>query len=289
MGKEYIIFQERELFGVRTLEGNVIITPQYIEMHPFWCGLAMVRNTAYQYAYIDTSNRQVIPFGLYSWCDPTFTCGFARVLMDGKWGIIDTMGNIIVPIKYDKIWTLNEDYLYSVKAFINDNEERLNLHRLTNMVILDGLQYIKIYSIDELKELTNCGKLIVKSDKQSHELFFTYGSNIGKVALEGIPHEPIIAIVSNSHGNIFPLLMEKKDVGCSSFMKNKIKSTLKVISNNNEYKSCSSKVNHMYDADNRSDLYGYEQDYYDGWNREDIESGLADAYENDQSARWNNY
>lgn len=37
--------------------------------------------------------------------------------------------------------------------------------------------------------------------------------------------------------------------------------------------------------DNWSDPYGDEQAYYDGWSREDVESGLADAYENDLSAR----
>lgn len=36
---------------------------------------------------------------------------------------------------------------------------------------------------------------------------------------------------------------------------------------------------------NWSDPYGNEQAYYNGWSREDVESGLADAYENDLSAR----
>ena len=44
--------------------------------------------------------------------------------MAGKWGIIDTLGNVIVPFKYDKIWALKEEYLFSVKAFINEKEER---------------------------------------------------------------------------------------------------------------------------------------------------------------------
>jgi hypothetical protein len=44
----------------------------------------------------------------------------------------------------------------------------------------------------------------------------------------------------------------------------------------------------MNDADNLSDPYGDEQVYYDGWSREDVESGLADAYDGDLDARWNN-
>lgn len=34
--------------------------------------------------------------------------------------------------------------------------------------------------------------------------------------------------------------------------------------------------------------YGDEQAYYDGWNREEVENGLYDAYEGDIDARWNN-
>ena len=44
----------------------------------------------------------------------------------------------------------------------------------------------------------------------------------------------------------------------------------------------------MNDVDNWSDPYGDEEEYYGGWSREDVESGLADAYECDLDARWNN-
>lgn len=122
MDKDYIIFQENGLFGAKNQRGEIIIQPQYMEMQPFSCGLSLVRNHQYQYAYIDINNKQVIPFGKYFWCDPQFTCGFARVI-DGKWGIIDTLGNVIVPFKYDKIWTLKEEYLFSIKAFINEKRK----------------------------------------------------------------------------------------------------------------------------------------------------------------------
>ena len=123
MDKEYIIFQEDSLFGAKDQKGKVIIPPQYMEMQLFSCGLSLVRNHQYQYAYIDINNKQVIPFGKYSWCDPQFTCGFARVMKyhyleeKNQWGIIDTLGNIVVPLKYDKIWAIKEEYLFSIKAF----------------------------------------------------------------------------------------------------------------------------------------------------------------------------
>ena len=79
MDKDYIIFQEDGLFGVKNQRGEVVIQPQYMEMQPFSCGLSLVRNRQYQYAYIDILNRQIIPFGKYIWCDPQFTNNYARV------------------------------------------------------------------------------------------------------------------------------------------------------------------------------------------------------------------
>lgn len=224
MDKSYIIFQENGLFGVKNRIGKVVIQPQYLEMQPFNCGLSLVKNQQYEYGYIDITNRQAIPFGLYSWCDPQFTCGFARViecvhhekekslLMAGKWGIIDTLGNVIVPFKYDEIWALKEEYLFSVKAFINEKEEILNLHELATNVIFDGLTYIKIYSAEEFKDLTNCNRILVKQCQDTGILYFTYGANIGYVYLNSIPKEPVISLVVNSSGKIFPLLMEKSDI-----------------------------------------------------------------------------
>lgn len=65
MSEDYVIFQEDGLFGCKNPNGEVVIQPQYMEMYPFSCGLSLVRNTRYQYAYIDVTNRQVVPFGTY--------------------------------------------------------------------------------------------------------------------------------------------------------------------------------------------------------------------------------
>lgn len=273
MDKDYIIFQENGLFGAKNQGGKVIITPQYTEMQPFGCGLSLVRNDQYQYAYINANNKQVIPFGEYSWCDPQFVCGYARVL-DNFWGIIDTLGNIIVPLKYDKIWTIKEEYIFSIKAFIGDEMQILNLHQLANKTIFDGLKYLKICSIEEFKNLVNCEKLFVRVMPNTNQLYFTYGCNIGLVAAIEFPKEPVIAIVANSSGKIFPLCLEKGDIGKTTLPIATVVLKKKVYSR-------------IDDTDNWSDPYGDEQAYYGGWSREDVESGLADAYEGDLDARWN--
>ena len=270
MDKDYIIFQENGLFGAKNQRGEIIIQPQYMEMQPFSCGLSLVRNHQYQYAYIDINNKQVIPFGKYFWCDPQFTCGFARVI-DGKWGIIDTLGNVIVPFKYDKIWTLKEEYLFSIKAFINEKEERLNLHELATNTIFDCLTYICTYSVEAFKDLVNCNHIYVKEMPNTGQLYFTYGVNIGLVYLKAIPQEPVISIVANSSGKIFPLLMEKADIGKTTLPPTKA-TPKRIISKTSAHKTSfwdyeSGKMN---DADDWNDPYGDEQAFYSGWNREDV-------------------
>ena len=295
MDKDYIIFQENGLFGAKNQRGEIVIQPQYMEMQPFSCGLSLVRNHQYQYAYIDINNKQVIPFGKYSWCDPQFTCGFSRVMEyhyleeKNKWGIIDTLGNIVVPLKYDIIWAIKEEYIFSLRAFLGDKEERIDLHQLGNKVIFDGLTYICTYSVEAFKELVHCKKLYVKVQPNTRQLYFTYGANIGFVSLKGMPKEPVISIVVNSSGKIFPLLMEKSDIGKNtlSLAKAAPKRTIsKVASHKTSFWDYESEK--MNDTDNWSDPYGDEQAYYGGWSREDDESGLADAYEGDSDARWNN-
>lgn len=111
-------FQENGLFGAKNQRGEIVIQPQYMEMQPFSCGLSLVRNHQYQYAYIDIKNRQVIPFGKYSWCDPQFTNNYARVKLKDNihWGIIDNLGEIAIYPNLDYIAPLE-----SCKSFGNYN------------------------------------------------------------------------------------------------------------------------------------------------------------------------
>lgn len=145
----------------------------------------------------------------------------------------------------------------------------------------DGLTYINTYSVKEFKLLANCETLYVKSLPHVNQLFFTYGCNIGFVAVAGVPKEPMIAIVINSSGRIFPLLMEKSDIGKTTLPIAKVifnkKSTSKTYSRRTSFWGYEEE--RMNDVDNWSDPYGDRQAFYDGWSREDVESGLADAYE----------
>ena len=114
MDKDYIIFQEDGLFGVKNSKEEIVIPPQYMEMQPFSCGLSLVRNHQYQYAYIDTLNRQIVTFGKYIWCDPQFTNNYTRVKLKDNlhWGIIDNMGKIAIYPNLDYIAPLESFKLF---------------------------------------------------------------------------------------------------------------------------------------------------------------------------------
>lgn len=114
-----------------------------------------------------------------------------------------------------------------------------------------------MYSVEEFKQLTNCEKIHVKLNPKDNELFFTYGANIGRVAVTKIPKEPIIAIVSNSSGKIFPLLLEKTDLGKTFLPLNKAIIKKQASPKNNYHRTSfwDYEAEKMNDADNWSDLW----------------------------------
>lgn len=82
------------------------------------------------------------------------------------------------------------------------------------------------------------------------------------------------------------LLTEKCDVGKTSFPPSSIeinddsnKKGKKLASNYHKTSFWDYENEKMNDYDNWSDPFGDERAFYDGWSREDVESGLADAYE----------
>lgn len=265
------IYQENGLYGLKNDCGEVIISPQYRDFYSFSCGVACVRDTDYHYAYIDCNNKPIVPFGKYIWIDPYFTCGYARVkgysFLEKKecWGIINTLGALVVPLEYDNIWTINERYIDNLKAYKNDKECRIDLREVDKKIILDGLKYIKTYSIEEFKELFNCNVVSVKMN-DAHQLCIQYGANTGLVASRGIPNNPVISIVINSNGRLFALLHDKSCKQKTYHVKEKhTKQNERPV-----IRPC---------PNDSANFYEEERDY--------IESSYLDAFEGDESNYWN--
>jgi len=132
-------------WGAINSSGEAVIPFNYKELCQFHCGLACARDFNYHYGYINIQNEVIVPFGLYEWIDACYTTfkanilsgyyqfstkGCARVKQNGKWGIIDTSGKIIVDIKYDKIWTLSCKHLSALHAEIDGEIEYIDLLKL---------------------------------------------------------------------------------------------------------------------------------------------------------------
>ena len=219
MKTEYTIFKKDGLFGTKDQEGVVVIEPQYIEMYPFKCGFSCVRDLKYHYSYVDIDNKPLFPFGSYDWIDPYFLYGLARVKLLGKWGIINTQGDLALPLEYDNIWSLKQDYIHRIKVVKKEKDKYLDVDDLIKENLLNGLVYHKTYNVKELKAVFGISSIKIKMNTHSGKLYFEAGTYLGEVAITKLPSEPVFSIVTNVNGKLFILLHEKQDTGKENFPK----------------------------------------------------------------------
>jgi len=90
-------------YGFVNSEGKEIIPTIYKSTSSFYNGFTYVQNDSL-FAYITTNGKLITPFK-YDYASPFCNEGFAIVMNDGKYGIIDSAGNEIVHCKYQKIGT----------------------------------------------------------------------------------------------------------------------------------------------------------------------------------------
>ena len=88
------------------------------------------------YAAFDRKGIVIVPFGKYSWMDG-FDHGLSRVKkiigndhIEDKWGIINTKGEEVLPLIYDKVWNFYGKNRFSTKAIKDGVEKDVFLHDL---------------------------------------------------------------------------------------------------------------------------------------------------------------
>jgi hypothetical protein len=87
-------------------DGKVAIDPVFNEGTPFWEGKAAVQVNGGKWGIIDTEGDFLIPPKLWNWC--RFQDELAPLATRvGKWGIIDMSGAFVVPPSYDYLSPLN--------------------------------------------------------------------------------------------------------------------------------------------------------------------------------------
>ena len=80
-------------------------------------GIAVVSDNHYAMGVVSINGDIIVPIGKYGWID-CFKYGLARVRTgkrtankkNEKWGIIDETGKEIVPLVYDDIWEITDNY-----------------------------------------------------------------------------------------------------------------------------------------------------------------------------------
>ncbi len=92
-------------WGVKNNE-VVVVTPQYDFVDKFSDGLAVVLMDN-KFGAIDTSGKIVVPLGKYTFVN-WFTEGLASVISENKFGFIDTSGKEVIPPKFDFAGSFSE-------------------------------------------------------------------------------------------------------------------------------------------------------------------------------------
>ena len=121
-------------------------------------------------------------------------------------------------------------------------------------------------------------------------MYFVYGNNKGEVATINIPKNPVISVISNMAGRLFLLLHKLEDVGKMSFSREKhsVDKGIYKRQSRTQYKKKAS----FWDYENElmsEDSSDPMDDYFnEGWSQDEIDNGLAGAYEGAPSAydRW---
>ena len=177
-----------------------------------------------------------------------------------------------MPLKYDNIWTLDEEYIHSIKVSINGKEHSIDASTLIKENTLTGLIFIKTYTVEDFKAEFGMSKIVVKADPKTGRMFFPFRTSYGEIAFgDSMPKEEIsVSFVLNAQGKVFPLLHLTKDTGKPLLRKSFCKIKKKVI--------VPKQREHFRWADEEA---CDELDDNIGWSRDEIESGLADAFEGD--------
>ena len=158
------------------------ITESYYDDHNytyFERGLCRVERNG-KVAYLNKDFKEVVNFGTYDVAEP-FRNYLGIVAKNGKYGIIDTLGNVILPLKYDLIEHPTE-YSNESDLFAVQKGEKIQLLDKTANPITDF--DIKEFEWDSYKGkesyqryfvLTNsAGKVGTVSDKGIKEIPFEY-------------------------------------------------------------------------------------------------------------------
>ena len=111
----------------------------YAYTNDFSEGLAHVVSLDYKHGFINENGKEVIPL-IYDGAS-SFSGGLAEVEKDGKWGVINAEGTIIVDYEYDNI--VKNDYLIAVNKDKKWSILDKNGEKIINDIDADEITYTR--------------------------------------------------------------------------------------------------------------------------------------------------
>ena len=120
---------DRSLFstyGFVNTKGDTVISPTYEKAGEFSNGMCMVSGDGYRYGYMNEKGIKVIPEqfeigatfkvnGEYDFSDKEFSNGYVVVEKDGKFGLMDKAGKMVLPYKFQALGKYSEGLLPAKK------------------------------------------------------------------------------------------------------------------------------------------------------------------------------
>lgn len=105
------------LQGLINYKGETVFPCEYIYILPAYGtenNIFTIKHPQEGWAVVTVDGEEVVSFGKYQEI-AGFTQGFAKVKQNGKYGIIDEAGEVVVPIEYDFIRTFYAEKWYATK------------------------------------------------------------------------------------------------------------------------------------------------------------------------------
>lgn len=93
--------QESELLYMESLQTNEISSTHSFQE----VDVVILKGLVYG---VLSHGKCIVPFGKYHWID-SFQCGYARVIFNQKWGILDLNGSEVLSLEYDNIKPLKQN------------------------------------------------------------------------------------------------------------------------------------------------------------------------------------
>lgn len=100
------------------------------------------------YCVVNYNGKVIIPYGEYAIIDG-FTNGYARVKKNRKYGIVNTKGEIVLPVEYDNIWSFYHRTELKSTRIIMKGMDNLRFDFATGKLNEPNINHIRQYNAND--------------------------------------------------------------------------------------------------------------------------------------------